>query len=237
MTMQTNAEDLQQQSLSGLFWATCRREYLLSFRRKSDLVNPLIFFLMVATLFPLGVSPEPGFLAQLAPGVVWVAALLATLLSMDALFRSDYEDGSLEQLLLSPQPLFVVVLAKVLAHWSVTGLALTLMAPLLGVMLFLPAEGMPGLMLSLLLGTPTLSLMGAIGAALTVGLRKGGVLISLLVLPLYIPVLIFGSSAVQAAVTGLDLGGYLALLGALLALALGLAPLAISAALRISMSS
>lgn len=237
MTMQTNSEDLQRQSLSGLFWATCRREYLLSFRRKSDLVNPLIFFLMVATLFPLGVSPDPGFLAQLAPGVVWVAALLSTLLSMDALFRSDYEDGSLEQLLLSPQPLFLVVLAKVLAHWSVTGLALTVMAPLLGLMLFLPAEGMPGLMLSLLLGTPTLSLVGAIGAALTVGLRKGGVLISLLVLPLYIPVLIFGSSAVQAAVTGLPLGGYLALLGALLALALGLAPLAISAALRISMSS
>ncbi|WP_343805766.1 heme exporter protein CcmB [Marinobacterium maritimum] len=217
--------------------ATCRREFLLSFRRKSDLVNPLIFFLMVATLFPLGVSPEPGFLAQLAPGVVWVAALLATLLSMDVLFRSDYEDGSLEQLLLSPQPLFIVVLAKVIAHWMMTGLALTLMAPLLGVMLFLPAEGMPGLMLSLLLGTPTLSLVGAIGAALTVGLKKGGVLISLLVLPLYIPVLIFGSSAVQAAVTGLPLGGYLALLGALLALALALAPLAISAALRISISS
>ncbi|MBA4501034.1 heme exporter protein CcmB [Marinobacterium sp. 3-1745] len=223
--------------MAGLFMATCRREFLLSFRRKSDLVNPLIFFLMVATLFPLGVSPESGFLAQLAPGVVWVAALLATLLSMDALFRSDYEDGSLEQLLLSPQPLFVVALAKVIAHWMMTGLALTLMAPLLGVMLFLPAEGMPGLMLSLLLGTPTLSLIGAIGAALTVGLKKGGVLISLLVLPLYIPVLIFGSSAVQATVTGLPLGGYLALLGALLALALALAPLAISAALRISISS
>jgi len=237
MRMDTNPRQSSSVGMTGLFAATCRREFLLSFRRKSDLVNPLIFFLMVATLFPLGVSPEPGFLAQLAPGVVWVAALLATLLSMDALFRSDYEDGSLEQLLLSPQPLFVVVLAKVLAHWMMTGLALTLMAPLLGMMLFLPAEGMPGLMLSLLLGTPTLSLVGAIGAALTVGLKKGGVLISLLVLPLYIPVLIFGSSAVQAAVTGLPLGGYLALLGALLALALGLAPLAISAALRISISS
>lgn len=237
MRMDTNPRQSSSVGMTGLFAATCRREFLLSFRRKSDLVNPLIFFLMVATLFPLGVSPESGFLAQLAPGVVWVAALLATLLSMDALFRSDYEDGSLEQLLLSPQPLFVVVLAKVLAHWMMTGLALTLMAPLLGMMLFLPAEGMPGLMLSLLLGTPTLSLVGAIGAALTVGLKKGGVLISLLVLPLYIPVLIFGSSAVQAAVTGLPLGGYLALLGALLALALGLAPLAISAALRISISS
>ncbi len=237
MTMDTNPRPLASPGMAGLFMATWRREFQLSFRRKSDLVNPLIFFLMVATLFPLGVSPEPGFLAQLAPGVVWVAALLATLLSMDVLFRSDYEDGSLEQLLLSPQPLFIVVLAKVIAHWMMTGLALTLMAPLLGVMLFLPADGMPGLMLSLLLGTPTLSLVGAIGAALTVGLKKGGVLISLLVLPLYIPVLIFGSSAVQAAVTGLPLGGYLALLGALLALALGLAPLAISAALRISISS
>lgn len=223
-------------SLGGLFVATLRRDLLLSLRRKSELVNPLIFFLMVITLFPLGVSPESDFLAQLAPGVLWVAALLATLLSMDSLFRSDFEDGSLEQLLLSPQPVYVVVLAKVVAHWSLTGLALTLIAPLIAVMLFLPAQGMPGLMLSLLLGTPTLSLFGAIGAALTVGLRRGGVLISLLVLPLYIPVLIFGSAAVQAAVTSLPLGGYLALLGALLAFGLVLAPLAISAALRISVS-
>ncbi len=191
---------------------------------------------MVATLFPLGVSPEPTLLAILAPGVVWVAALLATLLAMDSLFRSDFEDGSLEQILLSPQPLFVVVLGKVLAHWMMTGLPLTLMAPLLGVMLFLPAEGMQGLMLSLLIGTPTLSLVGAIGAALTVALRKGGVLISLLVLPLYIPVLIFGTAAVEAALTGLPVGGHLALLGALLALGLALAPLAIAAALRISVS-
>lgn len=223
-------------SVSGLFVATLRRDLMLSLRRKSELVNPLIFFLMVITLFPLGVSPEPGFLAQLAPGVLWVAALLATLLSMDSLFRTDFEDGSLEQLLLSPQPLFVVVLAKVLAHWLLSGLALTLVAPVIAVMLFLPAEGMPGLMLSLLLGTPTLSLVGAIGAALTVGLNKGGVLISLLVLPLYIPVLIFGTGAVQAALTGLPLGGYLALLGALLALGVTLAPLAIAAALRISVS-
>jgi heme exporter protein B len=220
----------------GLFVAALKRDLMLSLRRKSELVNPLIFFLMVITLFPLGVSPEPGFLAELAPGVLWVAALLATLLSMDSLFRTDFDDGSLEQLLLSPQPLFVVVLAKVLAHWMLTGLALTLVAPVIAVMLFLPAEGMLGLMLSLLLGTPTLSLVGAIGAALTVGLRKGGVLISLLVLPLYIPVLIFGTGAVQAAVTGLPLGGYLALLGALLALGVTLAPLAIGAALRISVS-
>lgn len=223
-------------SITRLFVMTFKRDMVLAFRRKSELVNPLIFFLIVASLFPIGVSPEPTFLSQLAPGLLWVAALLATLLSMESLFKSDYEDGSLEQLLLSPQPLFLIVLSKVAAHWLMSGLALTLIAPLLGVMLFLPSEGMPGLMLSLLLGTPTLSLIGAIGAALTVGLRRGGVLISLLVLPLYIPVLIFGSSAVQAAVTGLPLSGYLALLGALLALALALAPIAAGAALRISVS-
>lgn len=223
-------------SPTNLFLATFKRDLVLAFRRKSELVNPLIFFLIVVTLFPIGVSPEPAFLAELAPGLLWVAALLSTLLSMESLFKADYEDGSLEQLLLSPQPLFMVVLAKVSAHWLMSGLALTLVAPVLAVMLFLPFEGIPGLMLSLLLGTPTLSLIGAIGAALTVGLRRGGVLISLLVLPLYIPVLIFGSSAVQAAITGLPLGGYFALLGALLALALALAPLATGAALRISVS-
>ncbi len=232
------AEDgmLNEYRVDGPFWGALKRELLLSYRRKSDLVNPLIFFLMVATLFPLGVSPDPTFLADVAPGVVWVAALLATLLSMDSLFRSDFEDGTLEQILLSPQPLYLVVLAKVLAHWMLTGLPLTILAPLLGVMLFLPGDGMWGLVLSLLLGTPTLSLVGAIGAALTVGLRKGGVLISLLVLPLYIPVLIFGSAAVQGAVTGLPLGGYLAILGAMLSLGLVMAPLAIGAALRISVS-
>jgi heme exporter protein B len=226
----------QQTSFAKLFVHTFKRDLVLAFRRKSELVNPLIFFLIVVTLFPIGVSPEPQFLAELAPGLLWVAALLSTLLSMESLFKADFDDGSLEQLLLSPQPLFMVVLAKVSAHWLMSGLALTLVAPILAVMLFLPAEGMPGLMLSLLLGTPTLSLIGAIGAALTVGLRRGGVLISLLVLPLYIPVLIFGSSAVQAAITGLPLGGYFALLGALLALALALAPLATGAALRISVS-
>ena len=223
-------------SIPGLFWSVLRRDLVLAYRKKSDLFNPLIFFLMVATLFPLGVSPEPSFLSEVAPGVVWVAALLATLLSMDSLFRSDYEDGTLEQTLLSPQPIFIIVLAKVLAHWMMSGLPLTLLAPLLGVMLFLPSEGMAGLMLSLFIGTPTLSLIGAIGAALTVGLKKGGVLISLLVLPLYIPVLIFGTSAVQAAVTGLPLAGFVALLGAMLALGIVLAPLAIAAALRISVS-
>lgn len=223
-------------SASSFFLAVCHREILLMFRRRSELLNPLVFFLLVATLFPLGVSPEPSFLSQLAPGVVWVAALLATLLSMDGMFRSDFDDGTLEQTMLSPQPIFLVVLAKIFSHWCLCGLPLTLLSPLLGLMLFLPSEGTSGLVLSLLIGTPVLSLVGAIGAALTVGLRKGGVLISLLVLPLYIPVLIFGSGAVQAAIQGLPIDGYLAILGAMLALGLSLAPLAVTAALRISVS-
>ena len=224
-------------SMGRVFWITLRRDLLLAYRRRNDLISPLMFFLMVATLFPLGVSPEPLFLSQVAAGVVWVAALLATLLSMDSLFRTDYDDGSLEQMLLSPQPLALLVLAKVVAHWTVSGLPLTILAPLLGVMLYLPSEGMPALVFSLLLGTPTLSLIGAIGAALTVGLRKGGVLITLLVLPLYIPVLIFGTGAVQAASTGLPIGGYLAILGAILALGAVLTPLAVAAGLRISVSN
>ncbi|RAU16694.1 heme exporter protein CcmB [Nitrincola tibetensis] len=230
--------DLESESFSPgkILLATLKRDVKLAFRRQSDWVNPLIFFLMVASLFPLGVSPEPKLLSTIAPGVVWVAALLSTLLSMDSLFRSDFEDGSLEQILVSPQPLYFVVLGKVISHWMMTGLPLTLMAPLLGVMLFLPFEGMGGLVLSLLIGTPTLSLVGGIGAALTVGLRKGGVLVSLLVIPLYIPVLIFGTAAIEASLTGLPVAGHLALLGAMLVMGLTLAPLAIAAALRISVS-
>lgn len=223
-------------SLTWVFWITLKRDLMLAYRRRNDLVSPLMFFLMVATLFPLGVSPEPQFLAQAAAGIVWVAALLATLLSMDSLFRSDFDDGSLEQMLLSPQPLALLVFAKICAHWMISGLPLTLMAPLLGVMLFLPEQGMSAMVISLLLGTPTLSLIGAIGAGLTVGLRKGGVLISLLVLPLYIPVLIFGTGTVQAASAGLPVGGYLAILGAILALGVVLAPVAVAASLRISVS-
>ncbi len=231
---QDNCADL---SLTRVFLIALRRDLLLAYRRRSDLVNPLVFFIMVATLFPLGVSPEPVFLSEVAAGVVWVAALLATLLSMDSLFRSDFDDGTLEQLLVSPQPMALLVVAKVCSHWLISGFPLTVLAPLLGVMLFLPSEGMTALVLSLLLGTPTLSLIGAIGAGLTVGLRKGGVLITVLVMPLYIPVLIFGTGAVQAAVAGLPIGGYLAILGAILALGFVLAPLAIAAALRISVSN
>lgn len=214
-----------------------KRDLLLVFRHRNDIINPLAFFLMVAVLFPLGVSPDPTFLSEVAPGVIWVAALLACLLSVDGIFRSDYEDGSLEQMLVSSESLLVLVLAKVLTHWLVSGFCLAIISPLVAMMFFLPDQGYFALIVSLLLGTPTLSLMGAIGAALTVALRKGGVLISLLVLPLYIPVLIFGAGTVQAGAMGLPIQGYLALLAAILVLSLMLAPFAISAALKISVRS
>ena len=218
----------------GFFFAAMKRDLLLAFRHRNDIVNPLAFFLMVAVLFPLGVSPEAKFLAQVAPGVIWVAALLATLLSMDGIFRTDFDDGSLEQMLVSPQSLLLLVLAKVFSHWLISGFCLALMSPLLAMMLFLPPQGLFALVISLLLGTPTLSLIGAIGAGLTVGLRKGGILISLLVLPLYIPVLIFGAGTVQAGTMGMPISGYLALLGAVLVVCMMLAPFAIVAALKIS---
>ncbi len=221
-------------SLSRAWLGVLRRDLQLAFRRRSELLNPVLFFVLVVSLFPLGIGPGPQTLALIAPGVIWVAALLATLLAMERLFKSDFEDGSLEQLLLSPQPLAVLALAKVLAHWLTTGLPLLLVSPLLGVLLHLPAEASGALLLSLLLGTPSLSLIGAIGVALTVSLRRGGVLLTLLVLPLYVPVLIFGTAAVAAAATGLPYDGQLALLGAILALALTLAPLAIAAGLRIN---
>lgn len=220
-----------------IFWAELAKDLLLAFRRRGDLLNPLLFFAMVIALFPLGVSPAADFLTQLAPGVLWVCALLAALLSLDNLFKSDYEDGTLEQLLLSSESTYMVAIAKSLAHWLTTGLPLTLLAPLFAVMLFLPTDAIPVLVISLLLGTPTLSMIGAIAAALTVGLKKGGMLISLLVLPLYIPVLIFGASAVQASVQQLPVNAYFAILGAMLALSIVLAPFAISASLRISVSN
>lgn len=216
--------------------ATLRRDLTLMLRRRSEVMNPLVFFALVITLFPLGLSPDPELLASVAPGLLWVAALLATLLSLDSLFRADFEDGSLEQLLLAPQPLAAMVLAKVVVHWLLTGLPLALMAPVLGLMLGLPAGSHLILMLALALGSASLSLVGAIGAALTVGLARGGVLLSLLVLPLYIPVLIFGAGAVQAALLGDGVAAHLAILGALLALAIMLAPWAIAAALRISVN-
>jgi heme exporter protein B len=219
------------------FYAALKRELLLIFRHRSDIINPLAFFLMVAVLFPLGVSPDPSFLSEVASGVIWVAALLACLLSIDGIFRNDYQDGSLEQMLVSAESLWVIITAKVITHWLVSGVCLALIAPLVAMMFFLPEQAYTSLIVSLLLGTPTLSLMGAIGAALTVGLRKGGVLISLLVLPLYIPVLIFGAATVQAGAMGLPIQGYLALLAAILIFSLMLAPIAIVAALKISVRS
>lgn len=216
--------------------ATIKRDLTLMLRRRSEVINPLVFFALVITLFPLGISPAPELLAEIAPGLLWVAALLATQLSLDALFRGDHDDGSLEQLLLAPQPLPALVLAKVLVHWLLTGLPLALMAPLLGLMLSLPTGSYGVLMLSLALGSASLSLIGAIGAALTVGLARGGILLSLLVLPLYIPVLIFGAGAVQVITLGGNAAPHLAILGALLAVALMLAPWAIAAALRISIN-
>ena len=225
-----------QGSLWIAFKATLERDLTLMLRRRGELLNPLVFFALVVTLFPIGISPDPDMLALIAPGLLWVAALLAALLSLDSLFRTDYDDGSLEQLLLATQPLAILSLAKVVAHWLFTGLPLALMAPLLGIMLALPAGSYAILSLSLAIGSASLSLIGAIGAALTVGIARGGVLLSLLILPLYIPVLIFGVGAVQAAILGEGVAAYLAMLGALLAASLLLAPWAIAASLRISIN-
>jgi heme exporter protein B len=222
--------------LGGTLLAVLRRELLIALRSPGNIVNPLMFFVIAVTLFPLGGGADPVFLASIAPGVVWVTALLAVMLSMDSLFRADFEDGSLEQLLLSPQPLYFQLLAKVLAHWLVSGLPLVIIAPLLAYMLALPAEGFGPLVFGLLLGTPTLSFIGAIGVALTVGLSRSGLLLAVLVLPMSVPVLVFGAGVVENALNGLPVTGFLALLGALLALALTLSPLAIGAALRISVN-
>ena len=211
-----------------------RRDLLLALRRRSDVLTTLFFFVIVVSLFPLGIGPELDTLRLIAPGVFWVAALLASMLALEKLFAGDFEDGTLEQMLLAPEPVFVLVLGKVLAHWLITGLPLVLLSPLLGLQYDLPGETLRVMVLSLLLGTPALSLIGAIGAALTLGLRGGGVLISLLVLPLYIPVLIFGAGAVEANASGLGAAGHLYMLGAILLLALVAAPLATAAALRIS---
>jgi heme exporter protein B len=210
------------------------RDLTLAMRRRSDVMTTLFFFVIVVSLFPLGIGPELDTLRLIAPGVFWVAALLASMLALEKLFAADFEDGTLEQMLLTPQPVFVLVLAKVFSHWLITGVPLVLLSPLLGLQYDLGVETLGVLLLSLLLGTPALSLIGAIGAALTLGLRGGGVLVSLLVLPLYIPVLIFGAGAVEASASGLGDTGHLLMLSAILLLALVAAPLATSAALRIS---
>ncbi|MCJ2373603.1 heme exporter protein CcmB [Pseudomonas sp. RGM 3321] len=220
--------------MSNVFAMLIAREFRLLARRPAELANPLVFFAIVVALFPLALGPQTQLLQALSPGLVWVAALLAVLLSLDGLFRSDFEDGSLEQWVLSPHPLALLVLSKVLAHWVFSGLALVLLSPLLALMLGLPVRCLAVLMVSLLLGTPVLSLLGAVGAALTVGLKRGGLLLALLILPLYIPVLILGSGALQAALQGMPATGYLLWLGCLSALAITLAPFAIAAGLKIS---
>ena len=211
------------------------RDLLLAWRRRSDLATALLFFVIVASLFPLGIGAEPNLLRAIAPGVIWVCALLSSMLSLRRLFESDYDDGTLEQMLLGAAPLGVVAAAKTLAHWLVAGLPLVAIAPLIALQYDLAAPLYGVLALSLLLGTPVLSLLGAIGAALTLGLRGGGVLLSLLVLPLYVPVLVIGAGAVEMAAAGLGGGGQLLLLGAMLVVAAAFAPWAIAAALRISL--
>lgn len=210
------------------------RDLRLALRRRSDTFAALFFFVIVVSLFPLGIGPEPQLLRRMAAGVVWVAALLAAMLSLTRLFADDHQDGTLEQLLLAATPLPLLVLAKMAAHWLISGLLLALISPLLALQFDLSAGGVGILALSLILGTPLLSLIGGIGAALTVGLRGGGVLLSLLVLPLYVPVIIFGAGAVEASVAGLGVAGHFSLLGAMLAVSLVLAPMAAATALRIS---
>ena len=216
-------------------WAILRRDLLVVMRRKSEVLTALFFFVIVCSLFPLGIGPEPDLLRKIAPGVLWVCALLATMLGLQRMFAADHADGTLEQMAISPTSLVWLVVGKIGAHWLVAGLPLVLMAPVLGLQFDLDAEALGVLVLALALGTPVLSLIGAIGAALTLGVRGGGVLLSLLVLPLYIPVLIFGAGAVESHIAGLGAGGHLSLLAALLILAAFFAPWATSAALRIAL--
>ncbi len=210
------------------------REITLAMRRRTDVFTTLFFFIIAVTLFPLGVGPDIEVLRTIAPGVIWVAALLASMLALSRLFSSDFQDGTLEQLLLAPHPLSLLVLGKVFAHWLLTGVPLVVLSPLLGMQLGLDAQAIGLLMGTLLLGTPILSLIGAVGAALTLGVRGGGVLISLLVLPLYVPVLIFGAGAVDAQAKAVEFGAWLYLLGAFLVMTIVFAPFAAAAALRIS---
>ena len=216
------------------FLAFLRRDLRLINRRRGEVASPLIFFLMTATFVPLGITPDAELLKNIAPGIIWVMALLATLLSADSLFTSDYQDGSLEQMLISPQLLVMPVLGKVTAHWLTTGLPLTLVSPLLGLLLSLPSAGYLPMMAGLAVGTACLSLLAALGAALTVSLQKGSLLLTLIVMPLYMPIIIFGSATAQYSIEGLAWSGPLAILGAMLAVAIALCPLAIVSALRLT---
>jgi heme exporter protein B len=223
--------------MSRFLWSSLQRQLLLAFRRPAEFLNPVLFFLLVVALFPLGIGPDPAQLREFAPGILWIVALLATLMAAETLFRSDYEDGTLEQLLLSEHPLFLSSLSYVLGHWLITGLPLTLLSPVFAVMLQLPVQAMGVLVTTMALGTALLSLVGSIGAALTVSLKRGGMLISLIILPLYVPVLIFGSGAVQLAAQGNDAMPQVLLLAGMLSLGVALAPFAIAAGLHISVDA
>ena len=223
-------------TLAGAVLATLRRDLLIAYKRKNDLFNPFMFFVLVATLFPIGISPAPEVLGEISAGVLWISALLASLLAMDNLFRADFEDGSLELLMLSPHPLYFLVLAKNVAHWLVSGLPVVLVSPLIAYMLNFPEGAYSTLVLTLLLGTPVLSLLGSIGVALTVGLGSRGLILAVITLPMSVPVLIAGTLTVSQTLEGASLSGYLAIMGAMLVAAFTLAPLASAAALRISVN-
>lgn len=220
---------------AALFAAQFRREWTASLRSLQEALNPLVFLFLAVTLFALGVGVDPDTLGRFAPGIVWVLVLLANLLALEGLFRRDFDDGTLEQLVLLGRPLFVPVLAKVTAQWCLTGLAMTLLAPLAALLLYMPAGAVGATMLTLLTGSPALSLFGAVGAALTVGLKRGGVLLALLILPLYVPTLIFGAGAITLAMSGADVSAQIYLLTAISMLSVTVGPFAVQAALRISL--
>lgn len=224
------------QGAFSLFSAQCRRDLRLSLRRRGDMAQPILFAIMVITLFTLATSAEPKKLAELAPGIIWVAILLSSLLSLDAIYRSDFEDGSLEQMLMSPAPLALLIGARVLVHWLSAVMPLVVLTPLFAQMLFLPSDLLAPLMISLLVGTPLISLVGAVIAALTVGIRHSGMLLALLALPLYVPILVFGAGAVVAASQGFAWLGAISLLGAGLVISIVLAPVAAAAAIKISLT-
>lgn len=237
--MQSPLEAITQAELPAVhsgFIAILKRDLKLSFRERGDIMQPVMFFIIVVSLFPLSVTPEAGLLRVAGPGIIWVAALLATLLALDSMFRPDYDDGTLEQLALSPHSLPLLVLGKAIAHWLVSGLPLILISPLLGMLMQLPGDAIGILALSLLLGTPALSLLGSVGVGLTVGIRKSGVLLSLLILPLYVPVLIFGAGAVQAVGISQDPSPHLMLLGSFALFSICICPVATASAIRISLN-
>ena len=217
-----------------IWWILVQRDLLMAWRRSSDIFSVVMFFVLAVVLFPLGVGPELDTLRKIAPGIIWVAALLAAMLSLDQLFQSDADDGSLDLLLLAPIPLETIVIAKCCAHWMVTGLPLILVAPILGILLNLPLSGLAVMMITLVISTPTISLLGSVGAALTIGARRGGVLVALLILPLLTPILIMSANAVDLALVGLNYSPLILLLGAFFLICLVICPFVAAAALRLA---